>query len=143
MNQIEKQVDKIIVRLKTIDELKPLRFVREYGSHDIEMPVTGPLAVVSVTDTTLSKSYFGDYLSSSVKGEQFMAKVKIRVYVPATENGSGLSEIISELLLGLKKADTEKIIVESSASSISFDPDMNAIYRTVDFAIEFYLCEEA
>lgn len=143
MNQIEKQVDSIIVRLKTIEELKPLKFVREYGFHDAEMPVVGLLAVVSVTDTALSKSYIGGYMSSSVKGEQFLARVEIRIYAPATENGNGLSEITSELLQGLKKADTQQIIIEANASPIAFDADMNAIYRTVEFGLEFCLCEEA
>ena len=64
------------------------------------------------------------------------------MYAPATENGSGLSEIVSELLTGLKKADSQKIIVESDASPIAFDPDLNAIYRIVHFEIEFCLCEE-
>ena len=143
MNQIEKQVDSIIVRLKTIEELKPLKFVREYGPHNAEMPVVGLVAVVSVTDTALSKSYIGGYMSSSVKGEQFLARVEIRIYAPATENGNGLSEITSELLQGLKKADTQQIIVEANASPIAFDADMNAIYRTVEFSLEFCLCEEA
>lgn len=142
MNQIEKQVDQIIAGLKLIDKLKPVRFVREYGSHNVENPISGLLAVVSVTDTTLSKSYIGGYLSSAVKGESYAAKVEIRVYAPATENGSGLSEIVSELLAGLKKADSQKIIVEADVSPIAFDPDMNAIYRIVHFGIEFCLCEE-
>lgn len=142
MNQIEKQVDRIVVGLKMIDELKQVRFVREYGPHDVETPVKGLLAVVSVTDTAQSKSYIGGYMSSSVKGEQYAAKVEIRVYAPATENGNGLSETVSEMLLGLKKADSQKIIIDSNASSIAFDPDMNAIYRTIGFEIEFCLCEE-
>lgn len=142
MNQIEKQVDRIIAGLKLIEELKGVRFVREYGSHKIETPIKGMLAVVSVTDTALSKSYIGGFMSSSVKGDEYAAKVEIRVYAPADENGSGLSEIISEMLIGLKKADSEKLITESSASAIAFDPDMNAIYRTISFEISFCLCEE-
>ena len=143
MNQIEKHVDRVIAGLKLIEALKPVRFVREYGSHNTEMSIKGFVAVVSITDTSLSKSYIGGYLSSSVKGEQYEAKGEIRVYAPATENGSGLSEIVTEILGGLKKADKQKIISETSASSIAFDPDMNAIYRTVHFSIEFCLCEEA
>lgn len=142
MNQIEKQVDRIIAALKLNEALKQVRFVREYGSHNIENPVSGLLAVVSVTDTSLLKSYIGGYLSSSIKGDSYAANVEIRVYAPAPENGTGLSEVVSELLTGLKKADSEKIIVESGASSIAFDPDMNAIYRIVHFSIEFCLCEE-
>lgn len=142
MNQIEKQVDRIIVGLKFIDSLKAVRFVREYGSHNIENPVSGLIAVVSVTDTSLSKSFIGGYMSSSVKGDEYNANVEIRVYAPATENGNGLSEIVSEILTGLKKADAEKIIVDSNASSIAFDPDMNAIYRVVNFRIEFCIYEE-
>lgn len=142
MNQIEKQIDRVIAGLKLIEALKPVRFVREYGSHTVEMPIKGFLAVVSLTDTSLSKSYIGGYMSSSVKGEQYEAKGEIRVYAPATENGSGLSEVVTEILTGLKKADSQKIISQTSASSIAFDPDMNAIYRTVSFSIEFCLCEE-
>lgn len=143
MNQIEKQVDRIIVGLKRNAELDNVRFVREYGSHKIETPIKGVIAVVSVTDTTQSKSYIGGYLSPSIKGEEFLAKVEIRVYAPADENGSGLSEIVSEMLTGLKKADNEKIVTESSASTIAFDADLNAIYRTLSFTISFCLCEEA
>lgn len=142
MNQIEKQIDRIIAGLKLIDSLKSVRFVREYGSHSVEMPIKGLIAVVSLTDTSQSKSYIGGYMSSSVKGEQYTANAQIRVYAPADENGSGLSEVVSEILTGLKKADGEKIIAESNASSIAFDPDMNAIYRTVSFSVEFCLCEE-
>ena len=142
MNQIEKQIDRIIAGLKLIDELKAVRFVREYGSHNVEMPIRGMLAVVSVTDTSLSKNYIGGYLSSTVRGDSYKANVEIRVYAPADENGNGLSEIVSEMLLGLKKADSEKIIVDSNASSFVFDPDMNAIYRKVNFTVEFCLCEE-
>jgi hypothetical protein len=141
-HQIEKQIDRIIAGLKLIDELKGVRFIREYGSHNVEMPIKGMLAVVSVTDTSLSKSFLGDYLSSSVKGEQYKANVEVRVYAPAVENGNGLSELVSEMLIGLKKADSQKIIVESGASPIAFDANMNAIYRIVNFTVEFCLCEE-
>lgn len=143
MNQIEKQIDRIIVGLKRNAELDNVRFVREYGSHKIETPIKSVIAVVSVTDTAQSKSYIGGYLSSSIKGEEYHARVEIRVYAPADENGSGLSEIVSEMLTGLKKADNEKIVTESSASTIAFDADLNAIYRTLSFTISFCLCEEA
>lgn len=41
MKQIEKQVDRIIVRLKQLEPLGGLRFVREYGIHRLESPVRG------------------------------------------------------------------------------------------------------
>ena len=71
-----------------------------------------------------------------------MAKVQIFVYAPSSENGNGLSEVTCEILQGLKKADTEKIIYDTSVSAIDFDNDMNAIYRKVEFTMEFCLCEE-
>lgn len=143
MNQIETQIDNIIMGLKRIEGLSGVRFVKEYKNHKVENPITGFIAVVYVTDTALSKGYIGGYLSSSLKGEQFFARTEIRVYAPVDENGTGLSEIISEILTGLKKADTEKIIVDVSATSIKFDTEINSIYRTVEFNIEFCLCEEA
>lgn len=142
MNQIENQIDQIIFALKSIDALDSVRFIREYGSHTAEVPISGMLAVVSVLDMTHSKDYIGGYLSSALKGEQYSAKAEIRVYAPATENGNGLSEIVSEILLGLKKVDSQKIIQNLNASSIEFDTDMNAIFRTISFEIEFCLCEE-
>lgn len=142
MNRVEKQLDRIIAGLKLNDKLKNLKFIREYGSHSAPAPIKGLVAVVSVTDMQTS-SYIGDYLSSSIKGEQFCAKAQIRIYAPATENGSGLSEVVGELLQGLKKADAEKIITKSSATSIEFDADMNAIFRTVELEMEFCLCREA
>lgn len=63
--------------------------------------------------------------------------MQIFVYAPADENGSGLSEITCEIMQGLKKADTEKIISELSVSAIDFDTDINAIFRKVEFTMEF------
>ena len=143
MNQIENQIDQIILGLKSMESLGEVRFVREYGVNKTELPISGMLAVVSVTDMAQSKEYIGGYVSSSLKGEQYSAKVEIRVYAPATENGNGLSEIVSEMLLGLKNADSQGIIQNLNAYSIQFDADMNAIFRTICFDVEFCLCEEA
>lgn len=142
MNQITTQLDRIIARLKQNEKLAKVKFIRENGNHGAEINLTSFLAVVAVTDTVLSKKYVGDYLSASVKGEQFLAKVQIFVYAPADENGSGLSEITCEIMQGLKKADTEKIISERSVSAIDFDTDINAIFRKVEFTMEFFVCEE-
>lgn len=142
MTQIQKQLDRIIVGLKHIEALADVRFVREYGSHKVETPITSLLAVVSVRETVLSNNYIGGYLSSSIKGEQYSAVAEIRVYAPATENGAGLSETVSNILSGMKEADKDKITTEASATPIAFDSDMNAIYRTVNFGIDFCLCKE-
>lgn len=142
MNQITAQLDRIIARLRLNERLDRVKFIREHGNHRAEVSLSGFLAVVCVTDTALSRKFVGDYLSPAVKGERFSANVQIIVYAPADENGNGLSEITCELMQGLKKADTEKIIGETSVSAIEFDADMNAIYRKVEFTMEFCLCEE-
>lgn len=142
MNQITTQLDRIIARIRLNEKLKGVKFIREHTSQSVEVNLSSFLAVVAVTDTALSKRFVGDYLSPSVKGEQFSARVQIFVYAPADENGNGLSEITCELMQGLKKADTEKIISEVSVSAIDFDADMNSIYRKVEFNMEFCLCEE-
>lgn len=143
MNQIENQIDQIILGLKSMESLGEVRFVREYGVNKTELPISGLLAVVSVTDMAQSKEYIGGYVASGLKGEQYSAKAEIRVYAPATENGNGLSEVVSEMLVGLKNADSQGIIQNLNAYSIQFDADMNAIYRTICFDVEFCLCEEA
>lgn len=142
MNQITTQLDRIIARIRLNEKLKGVKFIREHTSQSVEVNLSSFLAVIAVTDTALSKRFVGDYLSPSVKGEQFSARVQIFVYAPADENGNGLSEITCELMQGLKKADTDKIISEVSVSAIDFDADMNSIYRKVEFNMEFCLCEE-
>lgn len=142
MNQITTQLDRIIARIRLNEKLKGVKFIREHTSQSVEVNLSSFLAVVAVTDTALSKRFVGDYLSPSVKGEQFSARVQIFVYAPADENGNGLFEITCELMQGLKKADTDKIISEVSVSAIDFDADMNSIYRKVEFNMEFCLCEE-
>lgn len=142
MKQILRQLDTLIARIKLCENLERVRFIREYGTHSAEMPVTGFLAVVSLTDTSLSKKYIGEYLESSIKGEEFSAKVEINVYAPASENGNGLSEVTSELMSTLKRVDNEKILRDITASPIEFDADMNSIFRTVEFKMDFCLCEE-
>lgn len=74
MNQITTQLDRIIARLKQNEKLAKVKFIREHGNHGAEINLTSFLAVVAVTDTVLSKKYVGDYLSASVKGEQFFGK---------------------------------------------------------------------
>lgn len=143
MNQIEQQLDSIIIRLKSAESLKGIRFLREYGTHRMENPVKTAVAVVSVKCTERCMDYIGGYLSPALKGELYTAKAEIRVYAPADSNGSGLTELVSNLLCELKKADEEKIITEVSAGSIVFDADMNAVYRAVSLSLEFCLYEEA
>ena len=81
-------------------------------------------------------------MSSSVKGETYGAQAEIRVYAPADENGSGLSELVCELMSGLEDADEENVVSDITASSIEFDPDVNAVFRKVEFSMEFCLCKE-
>ena len=143
MKQIEKQVDRIIVRLKQLEPLGGLRFVREYGTHRLESPVRGLLGVISIKEAVLSKSYIGGVTEAGLKGDKYSAVISIKVYAPKTENGSGLSETVGELMLGLREVDDEKIITDTGVSAIEFDQDMNAICRTVSFGVDFCLCEEA
>ena len=142
MTQIQQEIDRLILRLKQQTALQGVRFVREYSAEKAETPVRGALAVVGLISAARDKGYLGGLLSSSVRGESFAAKAEIRVYVPQSENGSGLSELVSELLLGLRDADRNHVITEASASSIAFDAEMNAIYRTVEFSLAFCVCRE-
>ncbi len=142
MTQLDKQINKIIVSLKRTDGLEAVRFVREFGSHTVEMPIVGAVAVVSVRETAVSHAFIGDMATASLRGEQYSANVQIRVFVPNSESGAGLSELVSAIMHGLKSVDENRIITEVSASPIAFDSDMNTIYRNVDFGLDFCLCEE-
>lgn len=142
MTQIRRQIDTLIIRLKRIDALSDVRFVREYGCDAIETPVRSMTAVVGITQTNREKGYIGGYLSSSVRGETYGAKVEICLYAPADENGSGLSELVSQLMAGLIAVDEEHLITNVRASSIEFDPNTNSVFRKVEFEMEFCLCEE-
>lgn len=142
MTQIRRQIDRLIIRLKQQAALQNVRFVREYGGEPVETPIRGMLAAVSIVKTARETGYIGGLLNSSLRGESYSAEVEILVYAPQGENGNGLSELVSEILSGLEKADGEGLITKAAASSIEFDPNLNTVFRRLGFTMEFCLCEE-
>ena len=151
MNRIKAEVDRIVARLKENSALSGIRFVREYSSNQLESPIDGWLAAVCITDVKLSKSYVGGYMSSSIRGEVYSAGVEIRLFAPAEENGSGLSELAGEIISTLSEeiistlseAKNELNISSVTASAIGFDPNSDAVYRTVSCKLEFCASGEA
>ena len=143
MNRIKAEVDRIVARLKENRALSGIRFVREYSSNQLESPIDGWLAAVCITDVKLSKSYVGGYMSSSIRGEVYSAGVEIRLFAPAEENGSGLSELAGEIISTLSEAKNELNISSVTASAIGFDPNSDAVYRTVSCKLEFCASGEA
>ena len=143
MNRIKAEVDRIVARLKENSALSGIRFVREYSSNQLESPIDGWLAAVCITDVKLSKSYVGGYMSSSIRGEVYSAGVEIRLFAPAEENGSGLSELAGEIISTLSESKNELNISLVTASAIGFDPNSDAVYRTVSCKLEFCASGEA
>ncbi len=143
MNRIKAEVDRIVARLKENSALSGIRFVREYSSNQLESPIDGWLAAVCITDVKLSKSYVGGYMSSSIRGEVYSAGVEIRLFAPAEENGSGLSELAGEIISTLSESKNELNISSVTASAIGFDPNSDAVYRTVSCKLEFCASGEA
>ena len=134
MTEIRRRLDAIVRGLKEREALAQVRFVREYAGANIETPVRGLLAAVCIVGEEREKGFIGGYLTSAHRGESYAAKAEIRVYAPRSENGSGLSDAVSRLMAGLDVADEEHIITELGASSIEFDANLNAIFRTVSFS---------
>ena len=143
MNRIKAEVDRIVARLKENSALSGIRFVREYSSNQLESPIDGWLAAVCITDVKLCKSYVGGYMSSSIRGEVYSAGVEIRLFAPAEENGSGLSELAGEIISTLSEDKNELNISSVTASAIGFDPNSDAVYRTVSCKLEFCASGEA
>ena len=141
MTQIHKQIDALVFRMKRLSALQDFRFVREYAGANIETPVRGLLAAVCIVGEEREKGFIGGYLTSAHRGESYAAKAEIRAYAPRSENGSGLSDAVSRLMAGLDVADEEHIITELGASSIEFDANLNAIFRTVSFSVAFSVSE--
>ena len=142
MTPIREQTDCIIRRLKMQESMQNVRFVRAFSEESIEMPIRGFLAAVNIVSTEKSQDFVGGLAASGVKGCMYAAEVEIRVYSPFQGNGSGLSELVSTMLCGLKEADEEKLITASSVSSIEFDKEINSVFRKLCFSMEFCLCEE-
>ena len=113
MIEIGRQTDRIVRRLKRRARLAHVRFVREYAAERAEMPLSGMLAVVGITQTVREKGCIGGYLSS-----------------------------VGCLLEDLETADEEQVITGAAAGSIEFDPDWNAVFRRVQFDMAFCLREE-
>ena len=142
MTPIGEQRDCMMRRLKTSQSMHTVRFVRAFGDENIETPIQGFLAAVSIISTSQSQDFVGEWAASGVKGCMYTAEVEIRVYSPYHENGSGLSEMVSTMMTGLKEADEEKLITAAAASSIEFDKELNSVFRKLCFTMEFCLCEE-
>ena len=142
MTPIHEQTDCVIRRLKTQESMRNVRFVRAFSDENIETPIHGFLAAVSIISTSQSQDFVGGWASSGVRGCMYTAEVEIRVYSPYHENGNGLSELVSAMLTGLKEADEEKLITAAAASSIEFDNELNSVFRKLCFTMEFCLCEE-
>ena len=142
MTEIRRRLDAIVRGLKEREALAQVRFVGEYSEENAEVPVRGLMAVVGVKQIARERGYLGRLLSSSLRGETYGVDAEICLYAPAEENGSGLTEVVGELLAGLEAADEEHVITSAGASSIEFDPDLNAIFRRVSLHLEFCVCEE-
>ena len=98
MIQIKRRMDMIINALKADSRFEGVRFIREFTAGFTETPVRGFLASVCVTSTELSEGYLGGLALSGARGDMYTADAEIRIYAPAGQNGSGLSEIAGDML---------------------------------------------
>ncbi len=142
MTEVQALLDRIILRLKQQDAFSGVRFLREYSAEAVETPVRVMTAAVCLAGLERGKGYLGGIVAPSLRGECYSVKADILVYAPHGENGSGLSELVGKLITGLEAADEERLITETSAGSIEFDADMNAVFRRVSFGMELCLCRE-
>lgn len=143
MTQIWEQIDELVCLMKLTPGLDGVRFVREYGSHDAELPVRGFLAVVCVENAAVKRGFLGSGASQTgIPDALYSADTELRVYAPAGENGAGLSGVISEMLRALELFDERRIVTKREVGSIEFDSDLGAIFRRLRFRVEFCLCEE-
>lgn len=143
MTEIEKIVDQLIKETKKNTELSNVRFIKAYRSNQVETPITGYLAVVSIESMTCEKSFLGNTAYQGLKGEKYTAQVKVRIYAPNYENGQDLTGISGVFCNSIKSADEESVIEQVSFSPIEFDENINAMCRCCNVRIGFYLCQEA
>lgn len=143
MTEIENIVDELIVKAKKDSGLSGVRFIKAYREDQVETPVSGYLAVVSIDSMSQSKSFLGDDVKNGLKGEKFTALVKVKIYAPHYEKGQDLTGISGIFCSSIKNADDEDVIEEISFSPVGFDQQINAMYRCCNVSIGFYLCQEA
>ncbi len=137
MIQIKRRMDMIINALKADSRFEGVRFIREFTAGFTETPVRGFLASVCVTSTELSEGYLGGLALSGARGDMYTADAEIRIYAPAGQNGSGLSEIAGDMLKVIRESDSDNIVTELKAGSIEFDPNLSAVFRRVSLRLEF------
>ena len=142
MTPIREQVDTMIRRLKAQDSMEGVRFFRAYSDESIETPIQGFSAVVGVIKAEQKQGFAGGLAAPGVRGSLYSAEVELRVFAPYRQSGEGLSELVSAMLIGLERADEERLITAASASSIEFDSELNCVFRRLCFTLEFCLCEE-
>ena len=138
MTQIKQKIDAVVKNLKAVPEFSKVRFVREYTDKFTETPISGFLAAVCVKSTELCETYLGGLIMPRKKGKMYRAVAEIRVYAPKNQNGSGLSELVGEMMYRLEDADEENIITGAKAGAIEFDENVSAVFRRLTFTVEFF-----
>ena len=129
LNQMKAELDAVIRTVKAVDSLRPVRFIKEYGGANAEMPVSGWIGVVQIREMNTARSYLGGLLCSGRRGERLRAAVDILLYAPPGESGSGLTRLSLALMAALRSCRVSGCRV----SAVSYDPDFGAIYRRVGF----------
>lgn len=133
-------VTALIKKAKEDEALKGIRFVKAYKNGYTENPVDDYLVVVNLERVSQEQSFVGGYFDNGIKGQMYSAKLVLRVYADRQKSGEELGCLALKIQEALKKYDYNNLISKLSIGPISFDGDLESIYREISLNLEFCMC---
>lgn len=143
MNSINDIAESLINSIKDNPEFANVKFLKAYGVSDYDPGHGSISAVVNIEDIERGKSYLSRLYDAQTYGDVFSSKLTIRVYATENISGESLTETSVKLRQAIINADGGGFIYKNKISPINYENDTGAVYREINFLIEYVLCEAA
>ncbi len=142
MTQIQTNVDEMVKKIKKSGSFSDIRFVRGFGAHEHQNPLSEYMIAVSTLDTQVNSKFLGDAVGENLEGSMCDLTLKFRVYAPKNNGGEGLINLANELCSAIKEHDSLNACQDIKISAIAFDETAMSVYRDVVAQLSYCVYEE-
>lgn len=142
MIDINEITDSLIKGAKQDLQGENVRFLKAYNKTLAENPIEQYIAVVNIEEVSSSREFVGGYFDNTVKSDKYHVKLCIRLYCGSDIKGEDLGAMTLKVAKAVNDADESKIIDSYLIGPITYDSELESIYREISFSLEFYICGE-
>jgi hypothetical protein len=142
MTEVNDIVDTLVKKAKSVNNIEGVKFIRAYNQGMTERPFQGFTCVVNIESVSQPEKFLGGYYGESIKGELYSVKLCLRVYADNETSGEDLGATTLNISQAFISADENKIIASSYIGPITYDNQLQSIYREINISLEFCLCGE-